>query len=638
MAKDLLGISIQEKMRILEMHYNAAGKKLINEQAENTEPDLSKYDWSNNGSVDFFKANTDAIIEYIIARDAYKSYSKLQVYMPVMEWFKDVKKRKMSDENVKKSLYLWVSKDPYYGLAAARANVTQASTEDEGIEGAQYDELETKEWKAESAKRMTDLATKWETELINQLNGTSSLDAQVKAQLAMIPKSVREAVKKQIYLPEDEITSLEKSLQSFINKKDKPKSDAKVPEKNLPFLTKGGYVDGDVELATNTKKSVQTKLTGGKDKDNVYTDVTADDNIRLKLLSEIQNKVDEIIKNPQKRDKLRSGRVIELNVPKVISEADIIEFTEEAPTVEGQESGVGTKKSVELLRVLNFSYPAEDTPQDERDVQADNFFGDDKTTISDDADEAMDNIAIKIRDLIVDLQKRYGTEKVRVLNIGVATFASTSTVNSSFGTGEAFKTKKIFNKGNNIRLVNARLDAMDAAFKENLTSLLSEVVDSDENPISDKITTLVKQAEPNKGPEWNSMGGSNYDATYGIKNYGPLYQAAYAEDKNLTPREFYGNRNTEELKKDYEISYAGYRKSMVAVSVQMYVPEEIANQTPVGEFVIVSAGNFYANIQWYQRSKLEINWPKIGKIKFGSRRPKGFMPPFKGRTTNCPIF
>jgi hypothetical protein len=104
MAKDLLGISIQEKMRILEMHYNAAGKKLINEQAENTEPDLSKYDWSNNGSVDFWKANTDTIIDYIIARDASKSYSKLQVYMPVMEWFKDVKKRKMSDEDVKKSL------------------------------------------------------------------------------------------------------------------------------------------------------------------------------------------------------------------------------------------------------------------------------------------------------------------------------------------------------------------------------------------------------------------------------------------------------------------------------------------------------------------------------------------------------
>ena len=62
---------------------------------------------------------------------------------------------------------------------------------------------------------------------------------------------------------------------------------------------------------------------------------------------------------------------------------------------------------------------------------------------------------------------------------------------------------------------------MDVAFKEELTSVLGEVMDADENPISDKITTLVKQAEPNKGPEWNSMGGSNYDATYGIKNYGP---------------------------------------------------------------------------------------------------------------------
>jgi hypothetical protein len=634
MGKDLLGISIQEKMRILEMHYNAAGKKLINEQAENTEPDLSKYDWSNNGSVDFWKANTDAIIDYIIARDASKSYSKLQVYMPVMEWFKDVKKRKMSDEDVKKSLYIWVGKDPYYGLAAARANVKQASTEDEGVEGAQYDELETKESKEESAKRMNDLATKWETEVINQLNGTSDIDGKVKAQLAMIPKSIRSAIQSKIYLPDDILTKLEKGINDYIKTKDKPNTNVKA----YGFYTKGGFTQQDLTNATKAKTSVQGYLTGGKDKDNVYTDTAADDNIRLKLLSDIQTQVDEIIKNPQKRDKLRSGRVIELSIPKVISEADNIQFEEGTATVEGQESGVGTQKTVELLRVLNFSYPAEDTPQDERDVQADNFFGDDKTTISGDAEEAMDNIAIKIKDLIVDLQKRYGADKVRVLNIGVATYASTSTVNSSFGTGAAFKTPKAFNKGNNIRLVNARLNAMDTAFKESLTQVLSEVYDSDENAISDKITTLVKQAEPNKGPEWTSMGGSNYDATYGIQNYGPLYQAAYAEDKNKTPREFYGNRNTDELKKDYEISYAGYRKSMVAVSVQLYVPEEIAKQTPSGEFVITSVGNYSASIVWWQRSKIEINWPKIGKIKFGSRQPRGFMPPFKGRTTNCPIF
>ena len=633
MGKDLLGISIQEKMRILEMHYNAAGKKLINEQAENTEPDLSKYDWSNNGSVDFFKANTDTIIEYIIARDSFKSYSKLQVYMPVMQWFKDAKKRKMSDEDVKKSLYLWVGKDPYYGLAAVRANVKQASTEDEGLEDAQYAELETKELKAESAKRMDDLATKWETDVINQLNGTSDIDGKVKAQLAMIPKSIRSAIQSKIYLPGDILTILEKGINSYIKTKDKPNTNVKA----YGFYTKGGFTQQDLTNATTSKASVQAYLTGGKNKDNVYTDVSADDNVRLKLLGEIQTKVDEIIKNPQKRDKLRKGKVFELSIPKVISEADRIEFTEEASTVEGQESGVGTKKSVELLRILNFSYPAEETPQDERDTQADNFFGDDKTTISDDADMAMYDISIKIRDLIVNLQKTYGSDKVRVLNIGVATFASTSTVNSSFGTGEAFKTPKVFNKGNNIRLVNARLNAMDVAFKEELTSVLGEVMDADENPISDKITTLVKQAEPNKGPEWNSMGGSNYDATYGIQNYGPLYQAAYAENNKLTPRAFYAGRKTEDLKKDYEISYAGYRKSMVGVSIQLYVPEEIADVAPVGEFVMVSAGNFYANIVWWKRSKIEINLPKIGKIKFGSRRVKGFMPPFNGRKISCPV-
>lgn len=634
MAKDLLGISIQEKMRILEMHYKAAGKKLINEQVENTEPDLSKYDWSSNGTVDFWKANTDAIIDYIIARDSYKSYSKLQVYMPVMEWFKDVKKRKMSDEDVKKSLYIWVGKDPYYGLAAARANVKQASTEDEGLEDAQYDELETKEWKEESAKRMEDLATKWETEVINQLNGTSDIDVKVKAQLAMIPKSLRSAVKSKIYLPNDVLTKYEKGINDYIKTKDKQNTNTK----SFGFYTKGGFTQQDLINATKSKTDVQSSLQGGKYKDNVYTDIAADDNIRLKLLSEIQAQVDEIIKNPQKRDNIRSGRVIELSVPKVISEADSIQFEEGTPTVEGQESGVGTKKSVELLRVLNFSYPDEDTPQDERDVQADNFFGDDRTTISNDAYMAMYDIAVKIKNLIVDLQKRYGTDKVSVLNIGVATFASTSTVNSSFGTGAGFKIPKAFNKGNNIRLVNARLNAMDTAFKENLTQVLSKVYDADENPISDKITTLVKQAEPNKGPEWTSMGGNNYDVTYGIEDYGPLYQAAYAKDKNKTPKEFYVNRNTsEELKKDYETTYAGYRKSMVAVSVQMYVPEEISNDIPVGEFVITSVGNYSASIVWWKRSKIDINWPKIGKIRFRSKRVKGFMPPFNGRKISCPV-
>lgn len=634
MKKDLLGLSIQEKMRILEMHYKASGKKLITEQAENKEPDLSKYDWSNNGTVDFWKANTDSIVDYIIARDSSKSYSKLQVYMPVMEWFKSVKKRKMSDEDVKKSLYLWVGKDPYYGLAAAKANVKQKTTDDENLEDAEYDELATKEGIADSIKRMGDYATKWETEVINQLNGTSDIDGKVKAQLAMIPKSIRSAINSKIYLPDDVLTKLESGVKSFIASKDKPNTNIKA----YGFYTKGGYNDNDLILATKAKVGVQNMLQGGKEKDNVYTEISADDSVRLKLLTDIQNQVDEKINNPISRDNLRRGKVIELTIPKVIEEADNITFTEDTPTVEGQESGVGTQKTIETLRVLNFSYPETDTPQDQRDAQADNFFGDDKTTISDDAEEAMANISIKIKNLILDLQKRYGADKLRILNIGVGSYASTSTVNTSFGTGEAFKTPKVFNKTNNTKLANARLNAMDAKFKEELTSALSEVYDADEEPISNKVTTLMKQSEANKGPEWNTMGGSNYGTNYDISSYGPLYQAAYAKNK-VTPRQYYSQRNSsEEIKKDYEQTYSGYRKSMVGVSVQLYVPEELAKQTPQGEYVISSAGNFYASISWWRRSKIEINWPKIGKIKFGRNFPKGFMPPFNGRKTSCPIF
>jgi len=635
MKKNLLGISITEKMRILEMHYNAAGKKIISEQSETQEPDLSKYDWSNNGSVDFWKASIDSIVDYIIARDSSKSYSKLEIYGLVMEWFRDVKKKKMSEEDVKKSLYLWVGKDPYYGLPNARANVQQKTTDDEGVEGAQYDELSTKEEIANSIKRMEDYATKWETEVINQMNGTSDIDGKVKAQLAMIPKSVRAAIKSKIYLPDDELTKLETSVNNFIKMKDKPNTNLKV----YGFYTKGGYNDNDLKLVTNAKAGVQKMLQGGKDKDNVYTENTVDDNVRLRLLTDIQNEVDNLIKNPVKRDQLRQGKLIELSVAKVVSEADRIEFSEDTPTIEGQESGVGSQKSIETLRVINFSYPDTNTAQDERDAQADNFFADDGTTISSDAEEAMYNIATKIRTFILDLQKTYGVDKVKVLNIGVASYASTSTVNSSFGTGDAFKTAKVFNKSNNVRLANARLDAMDTAFKQELQDVLSKVEDGDGEPLSNKVKTLLKQSEANKGPEWNTMGGSNYGATYGIANYGPLYQAAYEKNNKLTPRQYYSQRkNSEEIRLDYEQTYKGYRKSMVGVSVQLYVPEELAKQTPQGEYVISSVGNFYASIIWWKRSKVDINWPKLGKIRIGRNYPKGFMPPFNGRKTSCPIF
>ena len=618
MKKNLFEISSKERSKILEMHYKAAGKMFLSEQNENKEPDLSKYDWSQKGTVDFFEANTDQIINYIIARDSLKPYSKLQVYMPIMDWYKNNKK-KMSDEDVKNSLYIWVSKDPYYGLSEAKS-VSDAGDVYVG-DGA----------------GMKEYADKWQTQVVDQLNGTSDIDAKVKAQLAMIPKSITAAISQKIYLNDTILKKLNLSLDGLIKNKDKPNTNTDPKKLTYGFYTKGGYTDKELLAATNAKLGVQAQLKGGKTGEDVYVDVSADDSSRLKILTDIQNLVNEKMQNPTSRDGIRKGKAIELSIPSVVAEADRIEFIEGSVTIEGQESGVGTQKTIDLLRVLNFSYPSEDVDQETRNKQADNFFGDDKTTISDEADTAMYDIAKKVRQIITDLQKQYGKEKVKISNIGVGTYASTSPVNTSFGTGDAFKTATVFNKANTNRLADARLSAMDARFKELLNDTLGNITDQDDESITSKITTLVKQSEANKGPEWNTMGGDNYGTKYGIDSYGPLYQAAYAKNNKLTPRQYYSSKKTDEsVRKDYEMTYAGFRKSMIGISVQLQVPEELAKQTPTGEYVMATAGDFSGEITWWLRSKIKINWPKIGKIKFGRNFPKGFIPVVGTRSTACP--
>lgn len=612
MKKNLFEVSPKEKSKILEMHYNAAGKKFLTEESETKEPDLSKYDWSKSGTTDFYEANTDQIINYVIARDSLRPYSKLQIYMPIMEWYKNNKK-KMSDEDVKKSLYIWLSKDPWYGLRGA-----------ETVWNGDYVPVG-------DGEGMKAYADKYQTQVVDQLNGTTEIDGKVKAQLAMIPKSITAAIDKKIYISDKDLKDLNLSLDNFIKTKDKPNTNTKL----LGFYTKGGYTDQDVIKATASKTYIQTILTGKNKKISINIDVSADDSSRLKILTDIQNLVNEKMQNPTSRDGLRKGKLIELNIPSVVAEADSIEFIEGDATAVGQESGVGTKSTIELLRVINFSYPDENADQATRNKQADNFFGDDKTNISQEADTAMYGLAIKVRQIITDLQKTYGKEKVKILSIGVGSYAATSAVNTSFGTGDAFKTQKVFNKANNNKLANARLNAMDARFKEVLNDTIGNITDTDDEPITNKIMTLVKQSEANKGPEWNTMGGENYGTKYGIESYGPLYQEAY-KNKKLTPRQFYASRaNNQSLKTDYEMTYAGYRKSSIGISIQLQAPEELATSTPVGEYVMATAGDFSGVIEWSRRKKIEINWPKIGKIKFGKGFPKGFIPS-GGRSTDCP--
>jgi hypothetical protein len=54
---------------------------------EQTEPDLSKFDWSKGGNYTWANANVGDIIKYILARDENQPYSNFEVYEPIFNWF-----------------------------------------------------------------------------------------------------------------------------------------------------------------------------------------------------------------------------------------------------------------------------------------------------------------------------------------------------------------------------------------------------------------------------------------------------------------------------------------------------------------------------------------------------------------------
>ena len=124
----------------------------------------------------------------------------------------------------------------------------------------------------------------------------------------------------------------------------------------------------------------------------------------------------------------------------------------------------------------------------------------------------MAQIAQMVRQEIQNQKQKYG-ETFEVISIAINTFASTSTVNSAYGS----KTGK-YNKQNNVTLVNARFAQMQADMKERLTTALQNVTDGQNQPVTDKVVIGQRQNFANAGPEWESVGGNAYGQTYSIAN------------------------------------------------------------------------------------------------------------------------
>jgi len=292
-----------------------------------------------------------------------------------------------------------------------------------------------------------------------------------------------------------------------------------------------------------------------------------------------------------------------------------------------------------------FCYPPLNIPEGEqRSAMGQSMFADNSISVSSQAENALNAQVQAAAAFIQEYQQKVESIKAQVntdvpdmeiISFQYAAYSSTSTVNTKYG-----KSKRS-NKANNIPLATDRYNAMIAKMKE--------LIENNDTLNEFEVEGPSEQfIYPNIGPEWMSVGGKLQDGTQlTIKNYGPLFQQAYARDPKITPQRFYGLRSTPQLKQEYESVYAKYRQSTCAFTIQLRIPELLAKQEVIQDFLVGGTPemlinvDFPAGVDWTgMKRKFKRGVRKIGtgikKMGGGSRSGGAPMPVFKGRSTGCP--
>jgi hypothetical protein len=601
------------------------GTKNLDESAirliEQQEPDLMQYDWSKGGTVSWENASIGSIIKYIMARDASEDYSKYAIYTPVMQWF-----IKNDGPETRKSLMTWCGDDPYYGLGTIGDHMWT---------GTKFGRP-TKETQQE----VIDLADRYVDEVVNQLKGAGPLDGQVKAQLNRTAVALRTTAQKGIWIMPEYVSKLDAGLTRFIQTKGTPSTNPK----SYTFLPDGGYTQNDVNVATKAASDIITALQSDTKTSQISVAATtqrnimADNNARAKMLSEIQTQCFDKLKSPTFYDGIRDGKVIKLDIATIVKKADNIYFSKEGDvTVKGASKDVSNKQvTISTPEIIKFSYPPNEVSDADHIEMQKNFFEDDGTSLTYTSATAIEAMVEEIYKFIDGITKQYPNDPVQVQSINIFTYASTSTVNSSYGTGPAFKTLKVFNRENNVKLARDRCRSIIKFADDAINSSLRTI-------IADNETTIIKnppQLNPNLGPLWEEVGGSIFGKAVTIEDYGPLFRAAYQEaienKKKLTPKMFFADRKTStEKKAEYEATYSPFRVAKVGIAVQLIMPKTLKDQAVEGDYVVAMTSGFEGGISWNFWSWPKIKLPNVKLPKIFKNMPKQTMPVFTGRTIKC---
>ena len=568
MGKDLLGISIQEKMRILEMHYNAAGKKLINEQAETEKP--KRTDWSEGGTKGWEQADIKKIIQFIREEDSQFAFSRSPIYAAMLEWFEN-----HPDASTRESLKAWV------GTSTIK----------------KVGDVENKDYQS-TANRIIGMTNP---------NGTGDT---IRIKLnALMSKTTDSTTKTNIQNIIKQLDRIHKEYKAFKVKGVFPDNDfSNEVYTELDNLRRGVTTDGELRRIDDEViilKDVLANLTGfniiSSAKDSGNVNIQSDENSKAQIIAQLNVEAAGKLKDKDFLDGFFRG--VSPSLEDMITKAKSIQIGVADSKVIAQYKDAKVKETDlgRQLAVRTFSYPQEDLDRTQRNELAMNMFPDDGDTLGDEGLQGLQAIVNEALSVYNSAIAEDEGAELKTINIRV--YSSTSKVRT------AYKSNK-YSEQNNVQLATARASVIEAKLKE----LINETDLSN----AENVVTLLKVVDANRGPGWNdqisvNLAGETLDFATAYAN-APLYTYAHEKYPTLTARQFYGGReekaaayatkligrqvSVEELENEYEDVYAKFRYCMGGIDLNMLVAKTLVETDDEQEFVVAVAGGLSVSIEW----------------------------------------
>lgn len=601
-----------------------------------TEENEDLPDWSNGGKRTWEQTPTKDLVTFVKAVDAKSggSFLNMPEYEAMMAWF-----AKNDSKESRASLKAWVFDNIVFGSTKQPKVRKKDQKEDLGTISQALTNLE---------QIITNPQLYSDTNIANNLKKyIQRLQQEIKAYNAKgLSFTDSDDVRKFI----QELMLIGSDVKIVINKiKNSAATNVKLDKAGSSFWETAQYYSSVKEILkyfadifSGEDAGLANILTVDTDGGDLKVDITKSganlSQIKTNVISSLRKSVIDA-----------EGQKALSNFSKAIMAAKSISITNQMSEIKaGWSEYTEITKEATMSDVSSpiFCFPPLNIPEGEqRNAMGRSMFADNSISVSSQAETALNAQIQAAAAFIQEYQQKVESIKAQVntdvpdmeiISFQYSAYSSTSTVNTKYGDKRGRS-----NKANNIPLATGRYNAMIAKMKE--------LIENNDTLNEFDVEGPSEQfLYPNVGPEWMSVGGKLPDGTQlTIKDYGPLFQQAYARDPKITPQRFYGLRSTPQLKQEYESVYAKYRQSTCAFTIQLRIPELLAKQEVIQDFLVGGTPEmlidvqFPAGVDWTgMKRKFKKGVKKIGtsikKMGGGSRSGGAPMPVFKGRSTGCP--